>query len=149
MMTMVEQLDERDRVAIVVYAGTEGVALPSTRLNAEGRAAVLKALEKLEAGGSTNGGAGPSPDVSADPSATPVAVESAWPTLVTAADGTEERTAIVMLKQLPAPARYDLTIDAGAGLTLIVSEVHLNADQKHPRINVTLQPSANPTPSTP
>jgi hypothetical protein len=98
---------------------------------------------------STNGGAGPSPDVSADPSATPVAVESAWPTLVTAADGTEERTAIVMLKQLPAPARYDLTIDAGAGLTLIVSEVHLNADQKHPVINVTLHPSASASPSTP
>jgi Ca-activated chloride channel family protein len=58
MATMVEQLDERDRVAIVVYAGTEGVALPSTRLDAEGRASVLKSLEKLEAGGSTNGGAG-------------------------------------------------------------------------------------------
>ncbi|MES2924884.1 MAG: VWA domain-containing protein [Verrucomicrobiota bacterium] len=58
MATMVEQLDERDRVAIVVYAGTEGVALPSTRLDAEGRATVLNALGKLEAGGSTNGGAG-------------------------------------------------------------------------------------------
>ena len=58
MATLVEQLDERDRVAIVVYAGTEGVALASTRLDAEGRATVLKALGKLEAGGSTNGGAG-------------------------------------------------------------------------------------------
>ena len=58
MATLVEQLDERDRVAIVVYAGSEGVALPSTRLDAEGRATVLKALGKLEAGGSTNGGAG-------------------------------------------------------------------------------------------
>jgi Ca-activated chloride channel family protein len=58
MATMVEQLDERDRVAIVVYAGTEGVALPSTRLDAAGKATVLKSLEKLEAGGSTNGGAG-------------------------------------------------------------------------------------------
>ena len=58
MATMVEQLDERDRVAIVVYAGSEGVALPSTRLDAEGRATVLAALSKLEAGGSTNGGAG-------------------------------------------------------------------------------------------
>ncbi|MGL5016586.1 MAG: vWA domain-containing protein, partial [Luteolibacter sp.] len=58
MATLVEQLDERDRVAIVVYAGTEGVALPSTRLNAEGRTTVLKALANLEAGGSTNGGAG-------------------------------------------------------------------------------------------
>ncbi len=58
MATLVEQLDERDRVAIVVYAGSEGVALPSTRLDAEGRATVLRSLAKLEAGGSTNGGAG-------------------------------------------------------------------------------------------
>lgn len=58
MATLVEQLDERDRVAIVVYAGSEGVALPSTRIDGEGRAIVLKVLEKLEAGGSTNGGAG-------------------------------------------------------------------------------------------
>jgi Ca-activated chloride channel family protein len=58
MATLVEQLDERDRVAIVVYAGSEGVALPSTRLDAEGRATVLNSLAKLGAGGSTNGGAG-------------------------------------------------------------------------------------------
>ncbi|HEX7261987.1 MAG TPA: von Willebrand factor type A domain-containing protein, partial [Luteolibacter sp.] len=58
MATLVEQLDERDRVAIVVYAGSEGVALPSTRMDAEGRAKVLQSLAKLEAGGSTNGGAG-------------------------------------------------------------------------------------------
>ena len=58
MTTLVDQLDERDRVAIVVYAGSEGVALPSTRLDAEGRATVLATLSKLEAGGSTNGGAG-------------------------------------------------------------------------------------------
>ncbi len=58
MELLVEQLDERDRVAIVVYAGKEGVALPSTRLDEEGRAAVLRALSRLDAGGSTNGGAG-------------------------------------------------------------------------------------------
>ncbi len=58
MALLVEQLDQRDRVAIVVYAGNEGVALPSTRLDEEGRATVLKALSRLEAGGSTNGGAG-------------------------------------------------------------------------------------------
>jgi secreted protein with Ig-like and vWFA domain len=58
MTTLVEQLDDRDRVAIVVYAGSEGVVLPSTRLNSEGRATVLKSLASLEAGGSTNGGAG-------------------------------------------------------------------------------------------
>lgn len=58
MSTLVNQLDERDRVGIVVYAGSEGVALPSTRLDAEGRAKVLETLGKLGAGGSTNGGAG-------------------------------------------------------------------------------------------
>lgn len=58
MATLVNQLDERDRVGIVVYAGSEGVALPSTRLDAEGRATVLKTLANLNAGGSTNGGAG-------------------------------------------------------------------------------------------
>lgn len=58
MQTLVDQLDERDRVAIVVYAGSEGVALDSTRLDAAGKAAVTRALAKLEAGGSTNGGAG-------------------------------------------------------------------------------------------
>ncbi|MES2659128.1 MAG: VWA domain-containing protein [Verrucomicrobiota bacterium] len=58
METMVSQLDKRDRVAIVVYAGSEGVALPSTRLDDEGRTKVLAALSKLGAGGSTNGGAG-------------------------------------------------------------------------------------------
>jgi Ca-activated chloride channel family protein len=58
MLTLVDQLDERDRVAIVVYAGSEGVALPSTPLDAKGRTEVAKALGQLEAGGSTNGGAG-------------------------------------------------------------------------------------------
>ncbi|MGJ8642470.1 MAG: vWA domain-containing protein [Luteolibacter sp.] len=58
METLVSQLDERDSVAIVVYAGSEGVALPATRLDAEGRATVIQTLSKLEAGGSTNGGAG-------------------------------------------------------------------------------------------
>lgn len=58
MATLVKQLDERDRVAIVVYAGSEGVVLPSTRLDSAGRSLVLDALAKLEAGGSTNGGAG-------------------------------------------------------------------------------------------
>ena len=58
MALLVGQLDERDHVAIVVYAGSEGVALPSTRLDAQGRATVLKTLSKLEAGGTTNGGAG-------------------------------------------------------------------------------------------
>lgn len=58
METMVSQLDERDRVAIVVYAGSEGVALPSTRVDEGGRSSIMAALAKLGAGGSTNGGAG-------------------------------------------------------------------------------------------
>ncbi|MEM9380200.1 MAG: von Willebrand factor type A domain-containing protein [Planctomycetota bacterium] len=45
-----------DRVAIVVYASAEGLALPSTPVSA--REAILQSLERLDAGGSTNGGAG-------------------------------------------------------------------------------------------
>jgi Ca-activated chloride channel family protein len=56
MKMLVEQLDNRDRVAIVVYAGASGVVLPSTR--ATDRTRILEALERLRAGGSTNGGAG-------------------------------------------------------------------------------------------
>lgn len=58
MKTLVKQLDERDRVGIVVYAGTEGVALPPTLLDEEGKERALSAISKLESGGSTNGGAG-------------------------------------------------------------------------------------------
>ncbi len=53
---LVEQLGENDRVAVVVYAGAEGLALPST--SCENKQAILSALEGLAAGGSTNGGAG-------------------------------------------------------------------------------------------
>ena len=53
---LVEQLDEKDRVAIVVYAGAAGVVLPSTR--GDQQAEILAALESLSAGGSTAGGAG-------------------------------------------------------------------------------------------
>jgi Ca-activated chloride channel family protein len=53
---LVEQLDERDRVAIVVYAGASGVVLPST--SGDRKQIILSAIEHLEAGGSTNGGAG-------------------------------------------------------------------------------------------
>ena len=53
---LVEQLGENDRVAIVVYAGAAGLALPSTScLN---KAEILSKIEELRAGGSTNGGAG-------------------------------------------------------------------------------------------
>lgn len=53
---LVEKLNENDRVAIVVYAGASGLALPST--SCEQKSKIMAALENLEAGGSTNGGAG-------------------------------------------------------------------------------------------
>ncbi len=55
---LLDQLDERDRLGIVVYAGNEGVALPPTTLDERGLSKAIAAVEKLEAGGSTNGGAG-------------------------------------------------------------------------------------------
>lgn len=58
MNTLIGQLDERDHVGIVVYAGSEGVILPSTRMDSKGRDTALGALANLEAGGSTNGGIG-------------------------------------------------------------------------------------------
>jgi Ca-activated chloride channel family protein len=56
MKLLAEQVREDDRVGIVVYAGSEGLVLPSTP-GAE-REKILAALERLQAGGSTNGGAG-------------------------------------------------------------------------------------------
>ncbi|MCO5169277.1 MAG: VWA domain-containing protein [Planctomycetes bacterium] len=53
---LVEQLREQDRVAIVVYAGASGLVLPPTSGGDRGR--LLAAIERLQAGGSTNGGAG-------------------------------------------------------------------------------------------
>ncbi|WP_298197143.1 VWA domain-containing protein [Novosphingobium sp.] len=48
------ELGPRDRVSIVVYAGAAGVVLPPTN----DAAAIRSALDRLEAGGSTAGGAG-------------------------------------------------------------------------------------------
>ncbi|MFN0051608.1 MAG: vWA domain-containing protein [Planctomycetales bacterium] len=53
---LVEQLGENDRVAIVVYAGATGLVLPST--TGDQKQAILSAIDHLQAGGSTNGGAG-------------------------------------------------------------------------------------------
>jgi len=53
---LVDQLDERDQVAIVVYAGAAGLILPST--SGASTAELRDALERLSAGGSTNGGHG-------------------------------------------------------------------------------------------
>ncbi len=56
MKMLAEQLGENDRVAIVVYASAEGLVLPST--SGQERQKIIDALEQLQAGGSTNGGAG-------------------------------------------------------------------------------------------
>jgi Ca-activated chloride channel family protein len=53
---LTEQLDVRDRVSIVVYAGSEGLVLEPT--SGRERGAILEAIERLQSGGSTNGGAG-------------------------------------------------------------------------------------------
>jgi Ca-activated chloride channel family protein len=53
---LVNQLRPQDRVAIVVYAGNAGLVLPSTAGSNKG--AILSAIQALEAGGSTAGGAG-------------------------------------------------------------------------------------------
>ncbi len=53
---LVDQLRENDRVAIVVYAGAAGLVLPSTP--GSSKAEIRAALDRLEAGGSTAGGAG-------------------------------------------------------------------------------------------
>ena len=50
------QLTAEDRISIVVYAGNTGVVLEPTPGN--DTAAIQAALDRLEAGGSTNGGAG-------------------------------------------------------------------------------------------
>ena len=51
---LVDQLENTDHVAIAVYAGAAGMILPPTSGNSRG--AILQAMERLEAGGSTNGG---------------------------------------------------------------------------------------------
>ncbi len=53
---LVNNLREEDRVAIVVYAGAAGMVLPPT--SGSNKAAIIEALDKLEAGGSTAGGEG-------------------------------------------------------------------------------------------
>lgn len=53
---LVNQLRAKDKVAIVVYAGAAGVVLEPT--SGKNKEKILGALEQLEAGGSTAGGAG-------------------------------------------------------------------------------------------
>jgi len=56
MMLLVDQLRPKDRVAIVVYASATGLVLKST--SGEEKRAIKDSINKLEAGGSTAGGAG-------------------------------------------------------------------------------------------
>lgn len=53
---LLEKLDDRDKVAIVAYAGSAGLVLPSTP--ASKKENIINALDQLRAGGSTAGGAG-------------------------------------------------------------------------------------------
>jgi len=53
---LVDQLGENDRVAIVVYAGAAGMVLDST--TGDKKSVMRESLDRLHAGGSTNGGDG-------------------------------------------------------------------------------------------
>lgn len=56
MKILVNELRKDDKVAIVVYAGAAGLVLPPT--SGDDKATIINALENLNAGGSTAGGAG-------------------------------------------------------------------------------------------
>jgi Ca-activated chloride channel family protein len=53
---LTDRLGPADRIALVVYAGRSGLALPPT--SGEDKAGIHAAIDRLESGGSTNGGAG-------------------------------------------------------------------------------------------
>ncbi|MBV1877648.1 MAG: VWA domain-containing protein [Pseudomonadales bacterium] len=53
---LVNQMGAEDQIALVVYAGAAGLVLDST--SADQKARIMRAIDGLEAGGSTNGGAG-------------------------------------------------------------------------------------------
>jgi Ca-activated chloride channel homolog len=53
---LTDRLGDADRIAIVVYAGRSGLALPST--SGEDKDSIHAAIDRLESGGSTNGGEG-------------------------------------------------------------------------------------------
>jgi len=56
MKMLTNQLSEKDTVSVVVYAGASGLVLPPT--SGYNKNKIHEALNELEAGGSTNGGAG-------------------------------------------------------------------------------------------
>ena len=53
---LVDQLRDEDRVALVVYAGSAGLVLPST--SGANKTTIKDAIDRLQSGGSTAGGAG-------------------------------------------------------------------------------------------
>ncbi|NKB60649.1 MAG: DUF3520 domain-containing protein [Gammaproteobacteria bacterium] len=53
---LVNRMTEQDQIALVVYAGAAGLVLDSTSVQEKYK--ILDAIEGLESGGSTNGGAG-------------------------------------------------------------------------------------------
>ena len=53
---LARNLTDKDRIAIVVYAGAAGFVMPSTI--GSDTTAILEAIGRLQAGGSTNGGQG-------------------------------------------------------------------------------------------
>jgi Ca-activated chloride channel family protein len=56
MKVLVNELREKDKVTIIVYAGAAGMVLPPT--SGDEKQIIINALENLDAGGSTAGGAG-------------------------------------------------------------------------------------------
>ncbi|MDH5655577.1 MAG: VWA domain-containing protein [Spirochaetia bacterium] len=56
MKMLTDQLSEKDTVSIVVYAGASGLVLPAT--SGYNKNKIMDSLNQLQAGGSTNGGAG-------------------------------------------------------------------------------------------
>lgn len=56
MKLLVENLNAKDRVSIVVYAGATGVVLPST--SASEKTKIMSAIDELQAGGGTDGASG-------------------------------------------------------------------------------------------
>lgn len=56
LLMLIDQLDENDKVSIVVYAGAAGLVLPATKCNKKEQ--LINAINKLSAGGSTAGGEG-------------------------------------------------------------------------------------------
>ncbi len=55
---LLDGLDGKDRISIVTYAGSTGTLLEPTLATESGKTAILKAVKKLVANGSTNGAGG-------------------------------------------------------------------------------------------